>query len=77
MLCQKKEINHVLGNHKSARDHLMSKFLFTMNEESFVGLLTRDRTLIWNNVDQSLHWKTSLNNEAKNGQQAVFQIILD
>ena len=32
MLCQKEEIHHVLGNHKGARDHLVSKFLFTLNE---------------------------------------------
>ena len=24
MFCQKKEIDHVLGNHKGARDHLVS-----------------------------------------------------
>ena len=33
MFCQKEEINHVLGNHKDARDHLVSRFLFIMNEE--------------------------------------------
>ena len=33
MFCQKEEINHVLGNHKGARDHLVSRFVFTMNEE--------------------------------------------
>ena len=39
MFCQKEEINHVLGNHKGARDHLVSRFVFTMNEEreSFVA----------------------------------------
>ena len=31
MFCPKKEIYHVLGNHKGARDHLVSKFLFTLN----------------------------------------------
>ena len=29
MLCQKEEIDHVLGNHKGARDDLVSRFLFT------------------------------------------------
>ena len=28
----KEEIDHVLGNHKGARDHLVSRFLFTFNE---------------------------------------------
>ena len=32
MLYQKEEIDHVLGNHKDARDHLVSRFLFTLNE---------------------------------------------
>ena len=32
MFCQKEEIDHVLGNHKGARDHLVSKLLFTLNE---------------------------------------------
>ena len=32
MFCQKEEIDHVLGNHKGARDHLVSTFLFTLNE---------------------------------------------
>ena len=32
MLCQKEEIDHVLGNYKGARDHLVSRFLFTLNE---------------------------------------------
>ena len=32
MLCQKEEINHILGNHKGARDHVASKLLFTLNE---------------------------------------------
>ena len=29
---QKEEIDHLLGNHKFARDHLVSRFLFTLNE---------------------------------------------
>ena len=29
---QKEEIDHVLGNHKDARGHLVSRFLFTLNE---------------------------------------------
>ena len=29
---QKEEIDKVLGNHKSVRDHLVSTFLFTLNE---------------------------------------------
>ena len=33
MVCKKEEINHVLGNHKGARDHLVSMFLFIMNDE--------------------------------------------
>ena len=32
MLCQKEEIDHELGNHKGARDHLLSRFLFILNE---------------------------------------------
>ena len=36
VLSEGKKINHVLGNHKGARDHLMSKFLFTMNEEFYI-----------------------------------------
>ena len=32
VFCQNEEIDHVLGNHKRARDHLVSKFLFTLNE---------------------------------------------
>ena len=32
MLCQKEEIDHVLGDHKGTRDHLVSRFLFTLNE---------------------------------------------
>ena len=32
MFCQKEEGDHVLGNQKGARDHLMSGFLFTLNE---------------------------------------------
>ena len=32
MLCQKKEIDHVLGNHKGACGHLVSRFFFTLNE---------------------------------------------
>ena len=36
MFCQKEEINHVLGNHKGARDHLVSKFLFTINEKCYI-----------------------------------------
>ena len=28
----KEKIDHVLGNHKGARDHLVSRFLFTLNE---------------------------------------------
>ena len=32
MLCQKEEIDHVLGNHRGARDDLVSRFLFTLNE---------------------------------------------
>ena len=27
MFCQKEEMNHVLGNHKGARDHFVSIFL--------------------------------------------------
>ena len=30
--CQKEEIDHVLGNHEGARDHLVSRLLFTLNE---------------------------------------------
>ena len=34
MCYQKEEINHVLGNrHKVQRDHLVSRFLFTINEK--------------------------------------------
>ena len=33
MFCQKEEMNHVLGNHKGARDHFVSMFLFIMNDE--------------------------------------------
>ena len=54
-------------------------FIFHLSgrEAFFDGLLTRDQTLISNNVDQSLHRRTiSFNNEAKNG-EAFFQIILD
>ena len=32
MLCQKVEIDHVLRNHKGTRDHLVLRFLFTLNE---------------------------------------------
>ena len=32
MFYQKEEIDHVLGNHKGARDHLVSRILFTLNE---------------------------------------------
>ena len=32
MFCQKKEIDHVLSNHKGARDQLVSMFLFTLNK---------------------------------------------
>ena len=32
MFCQKEEIDHVLGNHEGARDHLVSRLLFTLNE---------------------------------------------
>ena len=32
MFCQKEQIDYVLGNHKGARDHLVSRFLFTLNE---------------------------------------------
>ena len=32
MLCQKEEIDHVLGNHKGARDRLVPRFLFTLNQ---------------------------------------------
>ena len=31
MFCQKEEFNHVLGNNKGARDHLVSWLLFTLN----------------------------------------------
>ena len=33
MFCEKEEIDHVLGNHSGARDHLVSRVLFTLNEE--------------------------------------------
>ena len=39
----KEEIDHVLGNHKGARDHLVSRFLFTLNEllgRMFIGLIS-------------------------------------
>ena len=32
MFCQKEEIDHQLGNYKGACDHLVSTFLFTLNE---------------------------------------------
>ena len=32
MFCQKEEIDHVVGNHKGERDHLVPGFLFTLNE---------------------------------------------
>ena len=32
MFCQEEEIDHLLDNHKGARDHLVSTFLFTLNE---------------------------------------------
>ena len=32
MFYQKEEIDHVLGNHKGANDHLVSRFLFTSNK---------------------------------------------
>ena len=41
MLCQKEEIDHVLGNHKGARDHLVSRFLFTLNELQGTMLIVR------------------------------------
>ena len=34
VLSEKEEINHELGNHKGARDHLVSRFLFTKNKEN-------------------------------------------
>ena len=36
MFCQKEEINHVLGNHKGARDHLVSKFLLAIDEKRYI-----------------------------------------
>ena len=41
MLCQKEEIDHVLGNHKGARDDLVSRFLFTLNELQGTMLIVR------------------------------------
>ena len=32
MFCEKEENDHVLGNHKGAHDHLVSRFLFTLIE---------------------------------------------
>ena len=32
MFYEKEVIDHVLGNHKGARDYLVSRFLFTLNE---------------------------------------------
>ena len=37
MFCQKKEIDHAQGNHKGARDHFVSTFLFTLNELQATG----------------------------------------
>ena len=39
MLCQKEEIHHVLGNHKGAHDHLVSRYLFTLNELQGIMLI--------------------------------------
>ena len=41
MFCQKEEIDHVLGNHRGARDHLVSTFLFTLNELQGIMLIVR------------------------------------
>ena len=32
IFCQKKDVNHVLGKVQGARDHLVSRLLFTSNE---------------------------------------------
>ena len=32
MFCQNENIDVVLGNHKSTRDNLVSRFLFTLDE---------------------------------------------
>ena len=32
MFCEKEEIDHVLGNHKGACDHFVSRLLLTLNE---------------------------------------------
>ena len=39
MFCQEEEIDDVLGNHKGARDHLESRFLFTLSELQIDKLL--------------------------------------
>ena len=41
MFCQKEEIDHVLGNHKGARDHLVSTLLFTLTELQGIMLIVR------------------------------------